>query len=280
MKSTLFIPTLLMCGAGPALAQSLDNSTAANVPAPLVDTGEGSGSGFHGIVAIGGAEAPRYDGAKQYKPMPFGLIDVKYHGVELGVVGTTLKVNFGGDSHFEYGPLFGLSSSRTNSDAVGVIKLLNPISTSENVGAFVGYRFGGNESGQGRLLVSAKFLQDVKSSRGFSFEPSLNYVLIRQERGFVNLDLSTKIDSAKQNRTYFGITDAEAAASGLASYRPGGGLSEVSGGITGGYELSRHWGLVGRVQGGTYVGDASKSPIVKNGSKSFGLFAAGVSYSF
>jgi outer membrane protein len=55
---------------------------------------------------------------------------------------------------------------------------------------------------------------------------------------------------------------------------------QASTGTTASYQLSKHWGLIGLVRGGTYLGDAADSPIVKDGSKTFGLAALGVSYSF
>ena len=88
------------------------------------------------------------------------------------------------------------------------------------------------------------------------------------------------IRNASFVRSNFGITPLEATRSGFAAYHPSGGLTEVAAGATAGFQLSRHRGLLVRAQAGTYLGDASKSPIVKDGSKSFHLFALGLGYKF
>lgn len=279
MKLYLCAATVALTFAMPAGAQTLDTNSTASVPLSIGDN-SAHAHDFGGVVALGGAFAPKYDGASKYKASPFALVDVKYRGVELDLVGTTLRVNFGGNSHFEYGPVVALSDSRSHSDSVGRVKLLDTVSSSANVGAYAAYRFGGNADGQGRIIVAIQATQDVKSSRGLTVQPTINYVAIRNDRLLLNFDLAAKVNNSKYLRTNFGVTPDEAARSGLAAYRPGGGISQVSGGVTGSYQLTRRWGLMARAQGGTYVGDAGKSPIVKDGSKSFALMALGVSYSF
>src|SRR3546814_3702144 len=64
-------------------------------------------------------------------------------------------------------------------------------------------------------------------------------------------------------RSYFGVTAEESLRSGLAAYRPGGGLRDVGAGATLGYRLSRRWGLIARAGANRYLGDAGDSPIVE-----------------
>ena len=279
MKLYLCAATAFLFGTMPVSAQSVENTTTSVVSVPVGDDAPKQ-EGIKGTIALGGADVPKYDGASKYRAAPFGLIALKFKSFDLNLVGPTMKLNFGGDSHFEFGPVIGLSGGRSESDAVGRVKLLNTISTSANAGAYVGYRFGGSPSGQGRIVFSLEATQDVKGSRGFTIEPSVNYIAIRNRHMFLNFDVSTKINDAKYMQTNFGITPLEALRSGFAAYRPSGGISSVQGGATGGYQLTRHWGLLARAQAGTYLGHASDSPIVKDGSKSFHQFALGLGYTF
>ena len=73
--------------------------------------------------------------------------------------------------------------------------------------------------------------------------------------------------NARFMRSYFGVTDAESAASGLAAYRPSGGVHSV-GVELGMYQpLSDDWGITGTLRYDRLRGDAGNSPIVRQGSR-------------
>jgi len=256
-------------------AQVTDVVTPATITAD-----EKSSSGVHGIVAIGGAFAPKYDGASSYEPGPFAMFNIEYRGIELKMVGPSLAVNFGGDSNFEFGPSVGYSDGRKRKDMDGQFKLLDKIDGAVEVGGYAGYHLGGNDSGQGDIFVSIQAAKTMKSGRGFTVEPSVRYAAVRSDKLFVNFSLDAKVNDAKSMRTSFGITPIEAQRTGLTAYKPKGGIAQVSAGISAGYQFTKHWGVIARAQGGTLLGDAADSPITKDGSKQFGLAALGVSYSF
>jgi len=262
--------------AAPASAQLLNTTE----PAAAPDADDAPEKTFSGMIAIGGALAPSYDGASTYDPVPFAMANIRYRGIEFKAAGPSLAINVAGDSSFEFGPVIGYSGGRDAKDMKGPFKLLDEIDGTLELGGYAAYHFGGNENGEGQIQVSLKGTKAMKSGYGFSVEPRISYTALRREKLFASFDLGMKIADAKSLRTTFGITPAEAARSGLAAFKPKGGISQVGAGVTAGYQFSRHWGLIGRAQGGTYLGDASDSPIVKDGSKTFGLFAMGVSYAF
>jgi outer membrane protein len=68
-------------------------------------------------------------------------------------------------------------------------------------------------------------------------------------------------------RTYFGVTPAEAARSGLAAYRPGGGLQSVGLEIGAYQPLNAEWGITGSVRYDRLQRGAAASPIVQQGSR-------------
>lgn len=264
-----------------AWAQTTLDTTApspvANAPATESDDDDG---GISGLVAIGGGISTTYEGSSKYSASPFALVAAKWRGIEFNLVGPELKVDLGGGGRFLFGPVIGMSNSRSIDDVEGRLKSLNEIKGSASLGAFAGVRIGGNENGQGRIVASVQATKDTKKEKGMSYDVGLSYAALRQKRTFATFDLSAKFNDGKYTRTFFGITEPESQASGLAAYRPGGGLTKVTAGLTAGYQLTDRWGLMARVSGGTYTGDAADSPIVKDGSKSYGQGLFGISYAF
>jgi MipA family protein len=278
----LLLPTIaLLTFSSPAWAQTTLDTTApspvANAPANEDDDEDG---GISGLIALGGGITPTYEGSSKYSATPFALVAARWKGIEFNLTGPELKVDFGGGGPFLFGPVFGMSNSRSIDDVEGPLKGLKEIDGSASLGAFAGFRMGGNENGQGRIVASVQVTKDTKKEKGMSYDVGLSYAALRQRQLFATFDLSAKFNDGKYTRTFFGVTDAESQATGLAAYRPGGGLTKVTAGLTAGYQLSRRWGLMARVSGGTFTGDAADSPIVKDGSKSYGQALLGVSFAF
>jgi outer membrane protein len=70
--------------------------------------------------------------------------------------------------------------------------------------------------------------------------------------------------------TYFGVTPAEAGASGLPAYAPDGGLLSAGVEIGMSYDLGDGWGIRGTLGLSRLVGGAADSPITELGSRSQG----------
>lgn len=90
----------------------------------------------------------------------------------------------------------------------------------------------------------------------------------RGQSGFIlHAGPRAEFGNARFMRTYFGITDGEAAASGLAAYRPDGGVQSM-GVELGAYQpLNENWGITGAVRYDRLLGDAAASPIVQQGDR-------------
>ena len=72
-----------------------------------------------------------------------------------------------------------------------------------------------------------------------------------------------------------------ALATGLPEYRPGGGIHSVGVASGASYQLSNRWGLFGFARYERLVGDAAKSPIVREyGSRNQVSAGIGVNYTF
>ncbi|AEG51394.1 MltA-interacting MipA family protein [Sphingobium chlorophenolicum L-1] len=243
--------------------------------------GEG-GEGVSGFIALGPGVTPAYDGAKSYQLIPFGIADVRWKGMEFELRGLRARLDVMGDSPLQVGPAINLRFKRNSSkDGDGRVKLLDDVGQAIEVGGFVGYRFGGDEKGQGEVTVDLTVLKDVNNGHdGVVATAQLSYAAYRSRRVFVNVDAQTNYGDGKYMRSYFGVTADESLRSGLATYRPGGGIRDVGAGATVGYQFSPRWGLIARAGANYYVGDAKDSPIVDEGSKLQAIAGLALSFRF
>lgn len=85
----------------------------------------------------------------------------------------------------------------------------------------------------------------------------------------LNAGPRAEFGNSRFNRTYFGVTAAEAAATGpaLTQYTPSGGFNSIGLEIGAYQPLSADWGITGAVRYDRLRGDAARSPIVQQGSR-------------
>lgn len=79
----------------------------------------------------------------------------------------------------------------------------------------------------------------------------------------VNLNASVKFGSSGYMQSYFGVTPAQSAASGLAAYQPSAGLAMGQVSLTGGFPISREIYIISSLTMQRLMGDAASSPITK-----------------
>lgn len=94
--------------------------------------------------------------------------------------------------------------------------------------------------------------------------------LWRAPNGFIlNAGPRAQFGNGRFNRTYFGVTAAEAAATGpaLTEYTPSGGFHSVGFAIGGYQPFAEVWAVTGGVRYDRLRGDAARSPIVQQGSR-------------
>jgi MipA family protein len=270
--------TMAVVACAPAQAQEALGDTAAGAEKPVRD----AASGPHGFVALGAGATPKYDGAKSYQAIPFGLVDVRWKGVEFELRGLRARVDVAGNSPIQVGPAVNLRFKRDSAkDGSGRVRLLDDVDTAVEVGGWLGYRFGGDEQGQGELAVDVTVLKDVNDGHdGLTGTAQISYAAYRSRRLFVNVDAQANYADKKYMRAYFGVTPQEALRSGLDAYRPGAGIRDVGAGVTAGYQFNQRLGLIARAGANRYLDDAKDSPITKEGSKVQAVGGLALSYRF
>lgn len=220
----------------------------------------------HGMVAIGVGVVPEFDGAEDVRVLPFAFGEVNIGRATVQLRGQGLRVDLAADPRFSIGPVIGARLPRNDVD--GAVGLLPEIGTAIEAGGFVGYRLGGNQYGQGSVQLDLSLVHDVSDThRGMLATASASYAAVRTPDFFVSLDAQTTWANADYTRTYFGIDDAAALASGLPAYRPGSGFKDVGAGLTAGYWFSRRFGVIARAGASYLVGDAADSPVTEEGRR-------------
>lgn len=261
----------------PALAQETATSSGAPPAADVAEIPQGDWSGF---VALGPGIVPKYEGAKTYHVIPFGVADIRYKTFSVELRGLNLRANLLGESGLIGGPVIALNLGRHHSDG-GVARNLEKIGAEADAGAYLGYRFGGDAHGQGRIQVEITALEDISSvSKGFQATAEISYAVLRGQKWLVQVDANSTYTDGKYARRYFGVSPLDALTSGLPAYRTGAGFRDVGAGITAGYQFDRHWGVLARGGYNHYLDKIADSPIVRAGSKSQALAGVAISYRF
>lgn len=203
---------------------------------------------------IGGAViyAPAYQGAEDYRVLPFPVIDLKY-------------------GRFFASSRRGIGANLVDGDAVDV---------GAGVTFVPGYRRRDAPVGIGRVSggAGARISADVKAGMvmasvgatkvlsgdldGVLVDATLAMPFRPTERLTVIPSVSTTWADGAYTRSYFGVSPAQASASGLPAYRPGGGIKDVSASLTASYRLNDRVSLAATGSVSKLTGDAKKSPIV------------------
>lgn len=261
----MFFPILLACGT--------------LLPSAALAQQAGPTDAVHGMVALGAGVTPDHDGAGDLRAVPFALADIRWRGVSFEIRGLRARVDLAPDARLAIGPVIGPRLSRKDVD--GPVGLLPEIDMAIEAGGYVGYRFGGDELGQGSVQMELSLVHDVSGTHdGLIATASASYAAIRRPDMMLSLDVQTSWANQDYARTYFGIAPADAAASGLAAYRPGSGFRDVGAGLTAGYWFDRHFGVIGRAGATWLVGDLADSPVTEEGSRWQPTAGLALSYRF
>jgi len=126
--------------------------------------------------------------------------------------------------------------------------------------------------------VLLRYRQSLDSERGALADLRFNVGVYGSGGATLVVFTEATWGSSDANNSFYGVTPAQSAASGFAAYAPGSGLRNVSLGLIGGYDLSRHWSLIATVQQRWLQGDAAQSPLVESRQNTYAN--AGIAYRF
>ncbi|MGO1001602.1 MipA/OmpV family protein [Lysobacter sp. CA196] len=228
-------------------------------PAALaMDDDEDDDGGWEFAIGAGVLHQPDYMGSDDYKtdPVPF------------------VYANFG-ERFYIHGPDFGwnlvehngwslsgvgryqVSAERKSKDNPA-LKGLEDIDAGLDLGLGIAYESGA-WSAQLHVL---KDMSDVYDGRHAELEVGREFQVGSRTRIEVSATAAWADDRYMQ--TYFGITPAQSASSGLRAHQAGAGLKAVGLGVQVDRYLGEHWMLSGHLELERLLGDARDSPLVKD----------------
>ena len=201
-----------------------------------------------------------FDLARGANPFPFEAPDDSF-GIKL--------ISKGG---FAAGPAANIQSKRKESDVGAAV---GKVSTTIEVGGFAEYQAGKSFRLRGDVRKGLGGHDGVVGSFG------ADYIQRDGDRYVFSIGPRVLVSNARFQRAYFGVDAPAALATGLPVYRPSGGIYAVAATSGLSYQFNARFGLFGYARYERLVGDAAKSPIVRElGSRNQLSGGLGLSYTF
>lgn len=233
---------------------------------------------LRGWLMLGGGVVPAYDGASAYGPAPAIAGRLEWGRRYVQISGVTARVNVLGLTHLELGPALNVTLGRAGAEGTP-LAALGDVATAIELGGFVATTWSDVGPRATNLWAAVQVTQDVTDAHGgWQAGATLYYAWAPSARWHVGVQAELNLASAAYHRTYFGVSAAGAAASGLARYDLSAGLKDTGLTLDVSYALSGHWWLTAVGGARVLVGAAADSPVVSSAAGLVGALA--VNYSF
>jgi MipA family protein len=243
----LFFAAPLVFGLGQAEAQDMGGP----------DGDDRSGK-WEFVLGAGAIYGPTYEGAKDYETQPVPFFSISY-GEKLSLGFDGLSYEFYDNGSLSMTSKIGFGFGRKESDDPHLAGL-GDIDGGASLGFGVNYE-------AGPMNFFADLERDFGDAEGLVGKFGAE---ISQPVGQVLLGAGVSATWADDNymQSYFGVTSAQAASSGLAQYEAGAGFKSAELELSATYMFAENWMLRGQVSVSEILGDAADSPIVQDTTQS------------
>lgn len=214
----------------------------------------------------------------QYRPQHIGADDQEWAPLwnfsikrgedpfDFGAPDDSFGISLVSGGGFSAGPIAKYEGSRKESDVGAPV---GKVPATIEVGGFVQHQI------SPAFRLRGEVRKGLGGHRGLVASLGGDKVWRDGDRYLVSLGPRLLLSDGRYQRAWFGVTPEVATATGLSAYRPDGGLHGVGAVGSLDYSLGGPWGLFGFARYDRLVGDAAKSPIVRQlGSRN--QFAVGV----
>ncbi len=225
-------------------------------------------------VGLGAQVQPEYIGADSSDVSPLFHVNIARgaNPFGFGAPDDSAGIAVVSKDGFSFGPAANIQGSRKNSDVgapVGKVK------TTIEAGAFAQYE------AKDSFRVRAELLKGLGGHDGLVGMIGADKIWRDGDRYVFSIGPRILFSDARYQRAYFGVSPTAALATGLPVYRPGGGVHALAAASGLSYQFNDRFGLFGFARYERLVGDAAKSPIVREfGSRNQISAGAGLSYTF
>lgn len=207
-------------------------------------------------VGPGALYSPDYEGSSRYRLHFVPVVDLQWKQLA-SIHEKSLRIYLVHKPWLRLGPIVSYASGRRESDNPH-LRGLGDVGIGMEVGGFA-------ESVVGPVAVRLDMQKEVVGGHGgWISHVEVGSVFFENETW--SLAAGARMSIAGQNymNSFFGITPAQSAASGLPAFHAGSGVKDIGVGLLTNYAINDSWAL-GSVLGCARLrGDAAKSPLVKD----------------
>ena len=221
-------------------------------------------------VKVGAQLVPDYPGAEGTTIQPLVGLSFAKAGEDFDFSAADQSLGFSllRTEGFSFGPVIGLVGKRSRSDTNG---LLLTVKFSLEPGAFAQF-------GNDHFRVRGEVRQGVTGHKALIGIVGADFVTRDHDNWLFAIGPRYTVASGKYQRAYFGVP---AGTPGLVAYRPDGGSNAVGAAASGNFALSERWGIAGYAKYDRLIGDARRSPVVRQlGDRNQLSGGLGLTYTF
>lgn len=245
-------------------------------------------------IGAGVAYFPDYEGSNDHTWSPIPAVQGTIGGMSITLLANRVSLDLvpnatGPGWDFQLGPVAVVNLNRVKLSAVedARVRALGKIDTALELGGYIGIgRTGVITSDFDKLSVTLSYRHDVTGvHKGGVWTPTINYMTPLSTKTLVGLFATSEFADDDYARTYFGVTPAGRAASGLPVFTPKGGQKNIAMGgmftvaLTG--DLTKGLALVTGFSYSRILGDFADSPLVSiAGSRNQWTGGAGLALTF
>ncbi|MBU6297258.1 MAG: MipA/OmpV family protein [Alphaproteobacteria bacterium] len=218
---------------------------------------------WEGYGAFGISLLPDYDGSKDYEGLPYIEARLNTGNYYAWIDGNDLRFNLIDDGHFHAGPTIGIRRGRQVVDNAAISRLPH-FDDMMSTGAFVEYEniHDDPRAGERVTLIADDGVINVSGGWVVTLRGEIHRPLDFIDPGFiVSLEADANWADRDYMRTYYGVTPAASAASGLPAFDPSSGFDSVGAALSFDQFLSRHWDVGMRFHYARLTGGAAASPV-------------------
>lgn len=207
------------------------------------------------VVGAGAMYAPKFEGSNEFKIVPIPMVSATFGRFTVDPGGLTVNVLESNGFKFTVNGGYELGGGRQESDSPH-LKGLGDIDPGGVFGGQASYELGPME-------FYAKIDKTIGGSESLLGQVGVN-ATHELDRFILSAGASATFADDNHMESYFGVTAAQSAQSGLQQYDAGAGLKrvDIEASIT--YMATENWLVRAEAGVGFLTGDAKDSPIVQN----------------
>ena len=225
-------------------------------------------------VGLGAQLLPEYLGADDTSVAPLFHINTARgtHEFSFGAPDDSPSIAVLSTGGFSFGPAGNIQARRRESDVGAPV---GSVSRTYEAGAFAQYLVSGS------FRVRGELRKGLNGHDGLVGYVGADKIWRDGDKYVFSIGPRVLFSDARYQRAYFGVDQVHSLESGLPVYRPSGGVHAVALASGMSYALNNHWGVFGYGRYARLVGDAAKSPIVRDfGSRNQLSGGIGLNYTF